>query len=33
MEVKLFKKSLEIFFYDIVGFFLKNYSRYLDDVK
>ena len=32
VEVKLFNKLPEIF-YDIAGFFLKNYFRFLDDVN
>ena len=33
LEVKLFNKLPEIFFYDMVEFFLKNYFRFLNDVK
>ena len=32
-DVKLFKKSPETFSYDLVEFFLKNYFRFLGDVK
>ena len=33
LEVKLFNKLPEIFSYEIVEFFLKNYFRFLGDVK
>ena len=33
LEVKLFNKLLEIFSYEMVEFFLKNYCRFLNDVK
>ena len=33
LEVKLFNKLPEIFSFDIVEFFLKNYVRFLDEVK
>ena len=33
LEVKLFNKFPEIFSFDTVEFFLKNYVRFLDEVK
>ena len=33
LEITLFNKLREIFSYDIVEFFLKNYFRFLDDVN
>ena len=33
LEVELFNKLPEIFSYDIVESFLRNYFRFLDDVK
>ena len=33
LEVKLFHKLLEIFSYNIAELFLKNYFRFLDDMK
>ena len=33
LEVKLFQKLPEIYSPDVVEFFIKNYFRFLDDVK